>query len=272
MVNGNYATNLTDALEFLAGNNTKIYAGGTDIMIKPPVDGNILFIDSIPELLQIEELEDGLHIGAAVSFSKLYNSEIIPEVLKTAVSKIAAPAIRNNGTIGGNIANGSPKADTAVVLFSLDARLKICSKNAERIVEIADFYEGRGKVKLASNEILTEVIIPKSDYSNFSYHKISAREALAISRLSFAGIVEKDGDKIKNLAISFGAVSDTVLRFKDIESKLIGKSCDECKEMLDEILLEYDKRIIPTSGRVSAEYRKNLVNRLLKEFFVTKLG
>ena len=103
MVNGYKPTALQEALEIRARERVIPYAGGTDIMVKKPEGVPFLFINDIDEIRQIRDDGDFIRVGAAVTFTEALASELIPRIMKEAVSRIAAPAIRNAGTFGGNL-------------------------------------------------------------------------------------------------------------------------------------------------------------------------
>lgn len=266
MVNGYIAKSLEEALEIRAAHNVVPYAGGTDLMVENRKDVEYLFINQVKELKKITVDEEYIRIGAAVTFTEALASKDVPELMKEAVSRIAAPAIRNAGTFGGNLGNGSAKADSVLIEFVTDAKLKLLSKKGERIVDVDKFYLGRKKLDLKSDELIAEILIPKKGLDNYSYEKVGGRNALAISRISFAGVFGTENGKIVKVAAAFGAVADTVLRYKDIEEKLIGKTVEEAKAMREEYLKAYSDRMVLTRGRVSAEYRKNVCMNLLGDF------
>jgi CO/xanthine dehydrogenase FAD-binding subunit len=190
----------------------------------------------------------------------------IPPLMKEAVSRIAAPAIRNAGTFGGNLGNGSAKADSVLIEFAADAKLRLQSEKGERIVDVDQFYLGRKKLDLSADELITEILLPREGLEQYYYQKVGGRNALAISRVSFAGIfAEKDG-RITRLSAAFGAVADTVLRYKDIEAMMIGRTIEEAKAIKPDYLKAYEERMVLTRGRVSAEYRKTVCLNLLGEF------
>ena len=195
----------------------------------------------------------------------------VPQLMKEAVSRIAAPAIRNAGTFGGNLGNGSAKADSVLIEFVSDAKLRLVSAKGERIVAVEDFYLGRKKLDLRDDELIAEVLLPKTGLEQYSYEKVGGRNALAISRVSFAGVFAVRDGRIANVAAAFGAVADTVLRYKDIEAMLIGRTVDEAKALKADYLKAYAQRMVLTRGRVSAEYRKNVCLNLLGDF-LTKFG
>lgn len=271
MVNGFVPRTLDEALEIRACEQVVPYAGGTDLMVENPEDVSYLFIGKIPELKEIREDNDYIRIGSAVTFTEALESDLVPDLMKAAVAEIAAPAIRNAGTFGGNLGNGSAKADSVLIDYATDAKIRLLSKEGERTVDVADFYLGRKKLDLRPDEIIAEILIPKKNLTDYYYHKVGGRNALAISRISFAGQLGTDeNDVIENFAAAFGAVADTVLRYPDLEKKLIGKTKEEAKAMHDEILSDYADRMNLTRGRVSAEYRKKVCMNLLDDFLKEK--
>jgi CO/xanthine dehydrogenase FAD-binding subunit len=271
MVNGYAPASLQEALELRAKYDVVPYAGGTDLMVENRPGVTYLFLHKIPELRQITVDENYVRIGAAVTFTEALSDDRVPKLMKEAVSRIAAPAIRNAGTFGGNLGNGSAKADSVLIEFVADAKLRLVSLNGERIVDVDKFYLGRKKLDLHSDELIAEILLPKTGLERYSYEKVGGRNALAISRVSFAGVFSMEHGRITNVAAAFGAVADTVLRYKDIESMLIGKTFEEAKAMKADYLKAYAQRMVLTRGRVSAEYRKNVCMNLLNDF-LTKFG
>ena len=187
-------------------------------------------------------------------------------MLRDAISLIAAPAIRNEGTIGGNIANGSAKADSALIFFVADASLKLASRDGERIISIHDFYRGRKQLALRADELIVEILLPTRWLTPYYYQKVGARKALAISRVAFAGLFNLQDGRIAHIATAFGAVSDTIIRRSEIDAMLIGKTVAEAQAGKQDYLAAYAAAIQPTRGRVSAEYRKTVCLNLLNDF------
>lgn len=266
MVNGYQPTSLQEALMIKAESPVTTYGGGTDLMVHKNKPDSYLFVNNVLEMRNIVEDKEYIRIGAAVTFTEVLESPLSPKILKDAVSQIAAPAIRNLGTMGGNIGNGSAKADSVLIHYVMDAKLRLVSVRGERIINIDEFYLGRKKLNLAEDELIVEILLPKLDNINYYYQKVGARAALAISRVAFVGVFALDGDKISKISIAFGAVADTIVRFKDIEAMLIGKTLEEAKQQKAEFIAAYDAAIIPIQGRVSAVYRKEVCINLLKDF------
>ena len=266
MVNGYVAASLKEALEIRAAHKVVPYAGGTDLMVENRKGVEYLFLGKVPELRRIRVDDEWIRIGAAVTFTQALESPDIPQLMKEAVSRIAAPAIRNAGTFGGNLGNGSAKADSVLIEFVSDAKLLLASTSGERVVDVDAFYLGRKKLDLKDDELIVEILLPKTGLEEYYYEKVGGRNALAISRISFAGLFASEGGRITNIAAAFGAVSDTVLRYKDIEAMLIGKTIEEAKALKADYLKAYADRMVLTRGRVSAEYRKSVCINLLGAF------
>lgn len=266
MVKSYLASSLKEALDLRASETLTPYCGGTDLMIKADPDAGYLFLNKVPELKGIADRGDHIAIGAACTFTDLIQSDLIPQILKDAASQIAAPAIRNMGTIGGNIGNGSPKADTALIFFVCDAKLRLASANGERVMPIKDFYLGRNKLALNDDELIVEVLIPKTGLDNYYYKKIGARKALAIARVSFAALLRIEDGTITNCATAYGAISDVILRREDIDAMLIGKTIEQAKALKADYLAAYSEAIQPIPGRISAQYRKDVCMNLLNDF------
>ena len=242
------------------------YCGGTDLMIEAREDASYLFIHKVPKMKRIIEDDEYIRFGAACTFAEVIENPLTPKILKEACLQIAAPAIRNAGSLGGNIGNGSPKADSALVFMVTDSKLRLASAVSERIIPIKDFYLGRKKLALAPDELIVEILMPKHGCGAYYYKKIGARNALAISRLSFAGVIDISDGVVNNCATAFGAVSDVIIRLDDIDGMLIGKTVEGAGALKEDYLSAYDKAIVPIRGRVGVEYRKTVCMNLLRDF------
>lgn len=266
MVNGYSPASLKEALELMSQHKCIPYAGGTDLMVEDDSNRTFMFLNKIDQLKTITKEKGYIKIGACCTFTQVLENPLVPQVMKTAVRQIAAPAIRNLGTMGGNIANGSPKADTVVVHFAADSKVKVASLRGERVIDIDKFYLGRKKLDLANDELIVEILMPAEGLDNYYFQKVSERQAMAISRVSFAGIFRMENDHISNISAAFGAVADRILRFKDIEVMMVGKTLDEAKALKKEYINKYASSMTLTKGRVSAEFRKDVCLNLLDDF------
>lgn len=266
MVNGMIATSLPQAIRLMSTRSFIPYAGGTDLMIDGKPDAQYLFLHAVPELRQLYESGGYLHIGAACTYTEALHHPLVPKILKAAVSEIAAPAVRNLGTFGGNIGNGSAKADSALVFSVTDSLIRLASTRGERITTMREFYRGRKELDLEADELIVEIMMPSKGLDNYYYHKVGARQSLAISRVAFAALLDFQNGKINNCAVAFGAISEVILRRPDLDALLIGKTIREAKIMKGEYLDAYSKAIQPISGRISSEYRKTVCMNLLRDF------
>ncbi len=260
----NVPTTLEQALAIRAAEPVVPYAGGTDLCVQNKPGLRYLFLNKVPELKGVTEDEDYIRIGACTTFTQALESPLVPALMKEAVSHIAAPAIRNAGTFGGNLGNGSAKADSVLIEYVLDGKLRIVSKDRERIVDVASFYKGNKELDLGDDELIAEILLPKETYE-YDYQKVGGRNALAISRISFAGVWKIEDGRIAKLAIAFGAVAGTVLRFPENEELLIEKTVREAQDLRDMFVQSYADKLVLTRGRVSAEYRRSVCLNLLNQ-------
>ncbi len=190
MVNGYAAESLQQALDILVNTDAVPYAGGTDLMVENRPDVKYLFLKKIPELRAITVDEQYVHIGAAVTFTEAIANPDVPKLMKEAITLIGSPAIRNAGTFGGNIGNGSDKADSVLIEFAADAKICLVSQAGERLVDVAHFYLGRKKLDLHPGELIKEILLPRYGLEQYTYQKVGGRKALAITFVSFAGVFQ----------------------------------------------------------------------------------
>ncbi|MFE4897853.1 FAD binding domain-containing protein [Peribacillus butanolivorans] len=224
---------LDETLSQLNREDCAIIAGGTDVMVlhksrrgvPPKILKPIVFINHLSELKQVYQHHKDLHIGACCTYSELLENPLIPFALKNAIKTIAAPAIRNRGTLGGNICNASPAGDMLPLLYVYNAKLLLRSVNGDRMVAISDFIQGPRRVQRFHNEIVTEIIQPfVLEDSHVVFEKVGNRNADAIAKVSFAGFIRISKDRIDDIRFAFGAVVPTMVRSIDIEKKLVGKT------------------------------------------------
>lgn len=264
-----------EAVEIRTEYHTIPLAGGTDLMVKyrkpagviPFFTRSVEFIGHLNELKYTEKGIEVLRIGAGVNLSEILKNPDIPGSLKEAASQVAAPGIRNMATIGGNICNASPAGDMLPALYCLDASLLLAGKNGLREVLLSDFITGPGKNSLRGDELLKEIYFPLRHYDKIYYRKVGTRMANSLSRLSFTGLVKWNGKIISDIRIALGAVAPVVVRSREIEKEIIGRSSAEVSGITDKILLSYKKLLHPINDqRASAVYREQTALKILKEF------
>jgi len=268
---------LNEALRFLRNNpDSKIIAGGTDLVIQlrsRKVEAKkLLDISRISELRYVQEESEYVRIGALTTIEELKNSGIIKayaQPLWIAVNNFAVWQVRNTATIGGNICNASPAADTAPPLIVLEAKLKLQNVDRGREVKVEEFFKGPGETIIEKDEILTEIVIPKKDSSwRYSFIKLGKRYSHILSIVSVAVGLKIDDNKIEDVIVALGSVAPTPVRARSVEEYL--RERQATSKLIEEASREIVKDIKPISDvRASAEYRiemsKVLVRRALSE-------
>ena len=268
-------TGVGEALNLLAehGENALILAGGTDIVpkinyyeLKPDV---LIYIGAIVPS-HIREDNGKLIIGAGTTWSSLAVDPLIVEkagILSEAARQGSCTAIRNTGTIGGNLANASPAADLATPLLVMDAELVLKNSKGERLVLIKDFFIGPGETVLKTDELIVEIRIPIFK-GNTAFLKVGRRKAMTLSVVNTAVRITMEDMVCKKVRIALGSMAPTPMRCIKAEKMLEGKPVDGTL-----IRKCAGKAITETSPiddqRATAWYRKkageNLVARALAQ-------
>lgn len=261
---------LAEALEVLASHkNVKILAGGTDLIVKLKTGASIkmdtmLDAKEITELTEIKELKDGsVEIGALCKLSHLEDYPVIQKkypALIDALNAMASIAVRNMGTIGGNLCNASPVADTAGPCIIYQAKLKAVSFKKERLIDIKDFFTGLGECALKKEEILTSVILP-APVGGAAFRKIT-RVKPDIAKVSCTASLFLDNGVIVDAHMAMGAVAITPLSVDHIAKEMIGKEAGTT--LFEEIGQKISDEIKPIDdNRSTAEYRKKVAKVLV---------
>lgn len=260
--------------------NACLVAGGTNIM--PNVraeklnDKNLINIRGLGELRFIKDLDDKIIIGPLTTISDLEKSPVIEKYahsLFQAAHDFADPTTRNSATVGGNIANASPAADTATPLLACNASVKVESADrGERTICIKEFFQGVGKTALEPDEMITAIEIKKNTAnSNSQFIKLGLRNAMAISLISIAvGLEAKEG-KVQEINVSLGSVAPTPVRAFNTEkylqeNGLTEEAIQKAKKMVSEEISPID------DIRASAEYRKEVAGVLLERALIKAMG
>ena len=269
------AHSVEEALDLLSTHAGAVpSAGGTDLLIRirerKLKQAVLVSLLGISELKMITMDDDGtICIGSGCNFTRITEDRLILEkipMLAYACRQIGSPQIRNIATIGGNICNGAVSADSAAPLLALDAELVLRSKNETRIVPVRDFYTGPGKTVRKSDELLTEIRIPKSSYEDHCgcYIKFGQRKAMEIAAVSCAVNVSLTPDKrsIRQAAIAYGVAAPTPVRCPETEKMLEGMEIgpEMYRSAKKKILTELHPR---DSWRASLELREQVIKELL---------
>jgi CO/xanthine dehydrogenase FAD-binding subunit len=274
---------LTAACRLLGewGPRGKIIAGGTDLVVslrKGEAQPQILIdITRIPELRRIEEAGGKIRVGAAATHGEVASSKLIQrygKVLSEAASWVGSPQVRNLGTIGGNVVNASPAADTVPALMVLNASAEVFSSRGVRELPLLELFRGPYQSNLNSDELLVQVSFPKlsSDFRT-GFVRLARRAAMAISRMSVAVALRmaRGGDRIEEARISAGAVTPTPHRMSEAESILTGKKTDE--ETMKKAAQCISGTMVRRSGvRPSTAYKAPVVEALFLRCMRQALG
>jgi xanthine dehydrogenase FAD-binding subunit len=275
MVTGYRPENLQEALRIRTETGAIPLAGGTDLMVagkrtaglSPRFGKPVVFIGQLGELRTVCMNNGVLHLGPAASFSDLLSNRSIPDIFKTVFSEIASPAVRNRATIGGNICNASPAGDSLPLLYALDASVVLESSRGRRTVSIDRFITGPGATLLREDELVVEIQVPVFEFNLFFYRKIGTRRGYSCSKTSFLGMATAGEKGLEEIRIAIGAVAPTVVRSKDVEEQLNGKTVREIETAIPEAVSLYKKHITPIDDqRSTACYRRDVSVRLIRHF------
>ncbi|HME12063.1 MAG TPA: FAD binding domain-containing protein, partial [Candidatus Acidoferrum sp.] len=175
-------------------------------------------------------------------------------------------ANQNRGTLGGNIANASPAADSLPALLAYDAELLLTSVRGERRIAYSDFHLGYKKTAMAPDELIRAIYLPRKYQGFVSFtRKVGARQAQAIAKISFAGLGALTRGAITDVRISLGSVAPVPLRLKKLEATLLGKKIDSLSGR--ELRQRLAEEISPIADiRSTAGYRAWVAGNLLLEF------
>jgi len=257
-------------LEKYKDKSARILAGGTDLLVKmKTIDLKIDYlinIKNIPELNFINTA-DGLKIGAAVPLSHIERIEKIKErypALYEGIKSMAAIAVRNMGTMAGNICNASPAADTVPPLIAYGAEVKLVSKRGERTILVEDFVTGVGKTVMEVDEIITQINIPEVNKNSGSAFSKKSRVKADIAKINLAVYVEREDNICKDCKIVLGSVAVKAIRAKEAEGLLKGQTVSI--SLIDKIARKVSEEIKPIDDiRSSVEYRTDIARVMVKD-------
>ncbi len=209
-----------------------LIAGGTDLMVqyaagKLPAR-KLVSIWNLSELRSIEILPDEIRIGAGCTYTDLREHQIVQRefsLLARAAAWTGGIANQNRGTLGGNIVNASPAADSLPALLAYEADLILVSVRGERRLPYREFHTGYKKTKLAPDELIRTICIARKFSPYFAYtRKVGARNAQAISKVCIAALGRRGGGVVEDIRIALGSVAPVPIRLVETERLLLGKS------------------------------------------------
>ena len=265
-------TSVDQAVAFLDQHpDAQVVAGATDVGVqfnKGYCDAKVwLDLNRVASLKTASNTGGAIVAGSGATWSDIETliEEDLPQFHEI-LTWFGSPQIRNVGTIGGNIINASPIADSLPLMFVSDAELQLSGKGGTREVNINDFYQGYKKFDLRSGELLSQVRIPlPEDDEELRLYKISRRQDLDISSFTAAIKMKLSGSKIRSAAIAYGAVGPVVLRLPKTESFLVGKELDN-KTMVAAGEIAVGEITPITDVRGGDEYRFQLARNVLLKF------
>lgn len=270
--NGNSIEQVLELLQEFKS-EAKVIAGGTDIIIalrNSKISPKVLIdIAKIEELRKIQTIDNKILIGAAVTYTQIVENELFKENLYglyKACKMVGSPQIRNKGTIGGNIANASPAADSIPPLIALGAILKIANIKGIREVLLEDYFSDKNVYGIKDDELLISVEFEKpKDNQILSFGKLGLRKALAISRITVSTFIGLDHEfNIENIRIASGSIGKYPMREPDVEKALLGQKFNH--DIIDLAVKSLqDSMDTRLKGRSTLPYKRRAVVSILEE-------
>jgi xanthine dehydrogenase FAD-binding subunit len=275
---------LDEATRVLAAGGATPLAGGTDLLprwsrglVERPEA--VIDLKRINGLKGVSRANGEIRVGACTPLSDIASDPTIRSaapVLADAADRVACPQIRNRATIGGNLCNASPAADTAIPLILLDAVVELVSQGSDgttrREVPIADFFRGPGATVRAPAEILTQIRFkPLADRAFAAWDKFGTRRAMEIAVASAGVALVFDGGTVVRARVGCGSVAPIPLRGRRAEAQLAGSSLSD--EVIHRCTAVAQDEIAPiTDVRASAAYRREVVGVLLRRMLERARG
>jgi CO/xanthine dehydrogenase FAD-binding subunit len=271
---------LETALRLLAANRgTRPFAGGTDLMVLlesgnlPP--GRYVNIWGLGELRGIAVATDHVSLGALTTYTDVLSDPVLQSefpLLCSAARQTGGVATQNRGTLGGNIANASPAADSPPALLVYDAELELRSIRGVRRVPYARFHTGYKTMDLVAGEIISRILLPRRQSTwRQTYRKVGTRSAQAISKVCLAAAIDLDGNRVRDVRVAFGSVAPTVVRCTNVEAAVRDRIQDD--ELVSTVSAALILDLSPIDDlRSTARYRLRVAQNLLIQFLTDTLS
>ncbi len=266
---------LAQALEILAADpgGWAPIAGGTELMVAHAAGrlapSKFVSLWALPELRTIQITDSTLTIGAAATFTDIRadltaHSEF--PLLVKAASWIGSIANQNRATIGGNLANGSPAADSSPALLAYDAELELISTRGRRRIAYRDFHTGYKCNALAGDELIFAIHLPRRFTQHQQYlRKVGTRRAMAVSKVALAGIARLDDGVCTEIRLAAASIAAFPARLYRAEDALLGQPLN--KHTIQRAQAAVLSELLPIDDiRSTSEYRKRVALNLLGEF------
>jgi CO/xanthine dehydrogenase FAD-binding subunit len=254
------------------GDDARILAGGTDLLLSleknEDTPGFVVDITRIAELSRLSDEGDSVFIGATATHTDLAESGLVRRealFLSEAAGSVGSAQIRNTGTLGGNIANASPAADTLPPLIALDAEVFIVGRNGQRRLPLIHLFAGPYRTVLPPHELLSGVRFPKlPSGAGTCFLKLGRRRALSISRISIAvALVLGSSGRIQDARICPGAVMPVPSRIVPAEQGLLGHF--PSPDLFEKAGEKVAQNMVAVAGRrTSSPYKEPVVKTLVQ--------
>ncbi|MDR3722196.1 MAG: 2-oxo-4-hydroxy-4-carboxy-5-ureidoimidazoline decarboxylase [Candidatus Acidoferrales bacterium] len=253
-------------------------AGGTDLMVQFAAGTlrarKLISIARLPELRRTEVFAEEIEIGAGCTYTDVRKHDIVDSefpMLARAASWTGGIANQNRGTLGGNIVNASPAGDSLPALLAYDADLILVSVRGERRVPYASFHTGYKKTKLAADELIRAVRLPRRFGGYFSHaRKVGTRNAQAVSKVCIAALARMEDGTVQDARIAFGSIAPMPVRLAETERLLNRKRLDPSLVLLASKTAAAEVQPIDDI-RSTARYRAAVAGNLVAEF-LERLG
>ena len=248
-------------------------AGGTELMVALNTgrlgSKRLMSLHRLGEMRFIRVEEDAIVIGAGTTFTDLRRSRAIAEelpMLAQAASWTGSIANQNRGTLGGNIVNGSPAADSPPALLAYDAVLTLVSAAGTRTLPYGEFHLGYKRTALGPGELLYSISVPRAYGGWASYiRKVGTRNAQAISKVALAALARVEGGVLREVRVGAASLADRPIRCVAVEAALAGRMLDEGAIRAGRAAMATEARPIDDI-RSTAKYRAAVAANLMEEF------
>jgi CO/xanthine dehydrogenase FAD-binding subunit len=268
-----------DLLDALRKDGARLLSGGTDLIVKMRSGlvrpKSLVDPAAVPELHGIETAGRALRIGAATPLGEILASREVRErapLLSDVLRVLGCVQIRNRGTLGGNLANASPAADSAIPLLLYEANLEVVGEGGARVVPIDGFFLGPGRTVLERGEYIRAVHIPaaRQDWIPF-FQKVGRRRALTIAIASVGGLAAVSRETGAEVRLAAGSVAPVPLRLRSAEEWLAGRPLDE--ETVQHAGTLASEEVSPIDDvRATARYRREVTGNLVARFLRQAAG
>ncbi|MFC7490870.1 MULTISPECIES: xanthine dehydrogenase small subunit [unclassified Knoellia] len=262
---------LDEALALIAERpDALLVAGSTDIGVELNLRGSrpplLVAIDRLPELRGLDEDDDEIRIGAALTFTEIERrlDGRVP-LLAELFPQFASRLIRNGATLGGNLGTGSPIGDAPPALLALDARLVLSSRRGERVVPLSDYFTGYRQTVKQADELIREIRLPLPLAQHTAFHKMAKRRFDDISSVAVGFAVDVVDGIVRQARIGLGGVAATPLRATATEQALVGRPWDtQTVEAAAQVLTGEGTPL--DDHRASSRYRAAMLGQSLRKF------